>query len=389
MATIALVQYTNQHEEVLAPQIEMLKGFCRVEVFAPESIFETDLLRALSSEYNKNKVYAPKHLLIKIIRRLVPFFFAWTCYKKIRNKAADLAVSCVIFNTISSIYELCLIVFLFRKIPTIHIIHNMQHYAHMPRKHFLSYFKKNLFISKDVFDHTIRHCIREEEVHRYDHFLPILFDSFLSRKGTVGTIGGYTGKYSINTELINIGIVGSVDMKRRNYRCAVESVKKANSSAGRCLYRIYIISRISSRVRNYIYKSGMYDSFVYFNDHIPYAEMFHLIKRIDLLAFMADRSVKNNKYYNTYKITGTSVLAKAFKKPCISSDEFRIDGSLRDKTLFYHADRFDEVLRKINAGEITKNTIKELAEKFSAEGSFDQTFQKERYLSIIRSCISD
>jgi hypothetical protein len=144
---IALVQFYQYHEEVLAPQIDFLLLEHELFVAAPQEVFNNDYILAFETSITKvvfsNKKYNSKSILtvpfiiLSIIIKYVHLFFIVK-----RNN-----IKIIIYNTINKRFHFFLIKILFRKTKNIHIIYNAQMFTTTKTIKSLSLFDKNLFLS--------------------------------------------------------------------------------------------------------------------------------------------------------------------------------------------------------------------------------------------------
>jgi hypothetical protein len=208
---IALVQFYNYHEEVLAPQVDFLLPDNDVFIAAPASVFENYYIKIFDSYIKKivfNNSSYDVHKKRYIIHRFISILIK---YIRLFNQVKKQRIDLIVFNTITKAFHFTLIKFFFKKVEMVHIIHNAQNYTTEKAIRQLTIFKKNLFISYDVYNFYINNVCKNKNKSFFDWFLPTLI-KFTSQDDM-----------DIFSEII-IVVPGSVDHGRRNYKGFFEAI---------------------------------------------------------------------------------------------------------------------------------------------------------------------
>jgi hypothetical protein len=368
---IALVQFYQYHEEVLAPQIDFLLPENEVFIAAPKNIFYNDYIRTFEDHIKKisfdNKKYHKKIIdipcrIISIIIKYIKLFTAVKAYN----------IEIIIFNTINRPFHFFFIKILFGRMRNIHIIHNAQMFKTRKAVKSLLFFKKNLFISPDVYNYFIKNHTQNINRAYFDWFIPCL-----------NVLPDCDGSGYLSENKINIVVPGSVDDDRRNYNGlfnALDDIKAQNLP-----FQIIFLGKIQAKTQQFINNRKLNHIIKTFSDYVPGKLMLYLIKNSDAVAFLVDNTI-NIRIYNTYKATGTSILCLSFGIPCIVSDEFTLDTGLEDKAVKYPENHIEFILEKMINGELTKDYFARLrniplAREYSSE------FQRTHYKQIIDSIV--
>ncbi|MDR2194238.1 MAG: hypothetical protein LBP19_07210 [Treponema sp.] len=208
---IALVQFYNYHEEVLAPQADFLLPDNDVFIAAPRRVFENDYIKIFGSRIKKivfsdksYDIHKKRYVIHRFFSILIKYIQLFRC---VRSRRIDL----IVFNTITKAFHFTCINVFFRKIEKVHIIHNAQNYTAEKTIKPLAVFKKNLFISYDVYNYYTNTICTNKNKPLFGWFLPTLIN--------------FVPHDAVRTfpEII-IVIPGSVDNSRRNYKGFLEAL---------------------------------------------------------------------------------------------------------------------------------------------------------------------
>jgi hypothetical protein len=372
---IALVQFYLYHEEVLAPQIDFLLPDNELFVAAPLDLFNHDYIIKFSSNIRKiifsNSKYNNKNIM-QILYRMVSIILKYLqLYKSIKQHNIDL----IVFNTITRPFHFKLIRFLFKNIEKIHIIHNGQLFIDQKAIKSLSIFKKNLFISFDVYNYYINKH-RQTSPIAFDWFFPDLFNFFISDKN-------YDSQISSNDK-ITIVVPGAVEDWRRNYEGLFDALKTMQITDPP--FRIVLLGKISVDGKKQIADMGLNEIIKTYAAYVPGQEMLRCIRSADAIAFLVDKNIGENCcLYNRYKITGSSVLALSFGIPCIVSSDFVLDNGLKEKAVIYPESHIEYVFRDIITGKLSKKHFEKLKEKPLPEVYFPD-YQRTHYRTLLGVC---
>ncbi|MDR1074119.1 MAG: hypothetical protein LBL45_10675, partial [Treponema sp.] len=202
---ILLVQLYNYHEEVLAPQVDFLLPDNTVFVAAPESALQNYYIKTFDSRIKKIVFDGADYDVHKkrwIIHRFVSVLIKYIrLFKHVKKQRIDL----IVFNTITKPFHFIFIKFLFGRIEKAHIIHNAQDYTTEEAMRPLNMFKKNLFISHDVYNFYTTNICTNKNKSLFGWFLP--------------TLANFIPQDDVETfSEIVIVVPGGVDNSRRNYK---------------------------------------------------------------------------------------------------------------------------------------------------------------------------
>jgi hypothetical protein len=369
---IALVQFYQYHEEVLAPQIGFLLPEHELFVAAPREIFKNDYILVFGSsikrvifkdrKYTKYILNIP-YRIASIIIKYIQLFLAVK-----RNN-----IEIIIYNTINKYFHLLFIKILFKKRKNIHIIHNAQMFKTEKAIKSLSLFKINILLSFDVYNYFISKHIKGMNKAIFDWFLPSLNDSIFYSDFTENDI--------LSTNKINIVIPGSVDDSRRNYNGLLDILCSMKDKP--LPFRIILLGKTPPDKQKLIYDMKLEHIIKNFDEYIPGKLMLYIIKNSDAIAFLVDKTI-NCQIYNTYKTTGTSIFCLSFGIPCIVSDNFILDSGLKDRAIVYPDNRIDFVFNDIINGKLTKDHFQAL-KNMPIPNEYSREFQRAHYRKLVIS----
>jgi hypothetical protein len=371
---IALVQFYQYHEEILAPQINFLLPEHEIFLAAPQVIFKNDYILTFdryikkivfnNNKYNK-KIFGVPLRIISIVVKYIQLF----------SSVKKNGIEMIVFNTINKPFHFPFIKILFNKTKNIHIIHNAQLFKTEKSIRPLLFFKKNLFISFDVYNYFINNHTKNIDKSIFNWFFPCLND-FVPH--------GYDNNPGILSEdKINIVIPGSVDDDRRNYNGLIRALD--NIKDKELPFQIIFLGKISPKKRQLIEDKNLNHIIKTFAGYIPGTLMLFLMKNSDAAAFLVDKTI-NFQLYNTYKATGTSILCLSFGIPCIVSDDFILDVGLQNKAVIYPKDHIESVFERMINGDLTKAYFKRLKDTPVSQ-EYSPQFQRIHYKKIIESAL--
>ena len=368
---IALVQLYSYHEEVLAPQINFLLPENEVYIAVPSNILENDYIKPFLSSVKTIDFKNEKNVL-KRVRFFYKIFSILHKYLILKNAVKKQGIQLLIFNTVTKDFHIKLIKFFFKNVECIHIIHNAQRYLSKKSLESLLFFKKNLFISFDVFHYyTSNHVVREKQV-LFNWFCPNLSEFQSSNK--------YRDNL-LSADKINLVVPGSVDFSRRNYQGLFKSLEKFKDSE--LPFQIIFLGRISDDKQELIINSGITHIIKTFSEYVPGEFMLHCIKNCDAILFLIDKNIGNNyKLYNKYKATGSSIFCLSFGVPCIVSDDFTLDNALENKAITYPGSAIEQIFNAIADGQLTKEQLQRM-KNFPLPKEYDITYQRNHYKNLL------
>jgi glycosyltransferase involved in cell wall biosynthesis len=373
MQRVAIVEPKHSHEEVILPQVELLRGHFDIHVVAPKSLLEEDLLRETSHLYTAWPYgHVPRGSRVRRLLGTPSIYFA------ISRVLADIKPDVIVFNSTYLLPEVALMAQLFRKYKKVQIIHNFQKYLPPSTRWLYRSFDANLVISEQVHRYVVQNHPRFADL---DYFLPIFFDSFVARDP------GRTRLPEEGRRQLVLGVFGTVERHRRNYQGLLEAASELPRRPDEPGLHLHIAGRAPSWVKDYISGHGLQDQVRHYDSRLSYAEMFYLLEHTDLVMFLIDNSVGYAGFYNKYKITGTSTLMKAFKKAGLSSTDFPVDASLADKCFYYQGANIGSVLSQVAAGAISPGQVRDKTALYEEESLFSFKYQQERLLSVLHRVI--
>jgi hypothetical protein len=291
---IALVQFYNYHEEVLSPQIDFLLPDNKLFIFAPSAVLGNDYIKYYETKIHKKilldiKVSGFLSIPIKIISIFVKYL---QLYASVKSENCDM----IIFNTINKPFHFILIKILFSLEEKIHIIHNAQLYLTKNRMAKLAIFKKNLFISQDVYNFYLSKNNGRASLSNFGWFSPALSEEIISTPSDNKLIDSK----------INVVIPGIVKDYRRNYAglfSVLQGLKQDDMP-----FNIILLGKCDAQKQKEIIDLGLSRMITVFPEYIPGNEMLYYIKHADIVAFLIDPTIGENfQYYNRYKASGTSI----------------------------------------------------------------------------------
>jgi hypothetical protein len=362
---IALVQFYNYHEEVLSPQIDFLLPDNELFIFVPPAVIDNDYIKYYKNKIHQKILFDIKisgilAIPVKVISILIKYF---QLYGSLKKEMYDM----IIFNTINKPFHLFIIKILFTRIKKIHIIHNAQLYLTKKYTAKLGMFKKNLFISQDVYDFYLSKTDELSTASNFGWFCPSLSEQVISiPKNT-----------KLLDDKINIVIPGTVTDSRRNYTglfSALQNFKQEDMP-----FNIILLGKCGAQRQKEISDLGLSRMITVFSEYIPGHEMLYYSKHADIIAFLIDSTIGENfQYYNRYKASGTSVLCLTFGIPCLVSDGFVIDKALKSRTITYKDCNISSFFLDCISKKITKETLGKL-KSLPIDPQYSRKNQKKHY----------
>jgi hypothetical protein len=328
---------------VLFPLIELLRGDSEVHVVAPKALFEIDLLSSTRHLYTawplkRDYVATRWRGLAGLVRK----------YRAIRRTVGEIRPEFILFNSTYRRFERFLIVWWLRGFPKGQVIHEFQHFLKIGGHWLYDRFDVNVVISEQVFGYVQTH---HPEFAGLDYFLPIFFDDFIA------AVGGSPPSPSPDGSTVKLGVFGSIDGWRRNYRGLLDAVWATTAGRAEPQFELFLVGKAPLWLQREIRQHRSGAIVQSYPEFVPFQRMFELLAEVDLVLFLIDGSVGNSQLYNRYKISGTSTLMKAFKTAGACSTEFLVDESLADRCFFYEGADVQSLLTLINEGKLTRADI--------------------------------
>jgi hypothetical protein len=363
---ILLVQFYNYHEEVLAPQIEFLLPDNDVFIAAPKSAFKNHYIKTFDLRIKKiifddanYDIHEKRWIIHRAVSMLIKYI---QLFRNVRKRHIDF----IVFNTITKPFHFIFIKLLFGNIEMAHIIHNAQNYTTKKAMARLNIFKKNLFISHDVYDFYTTNICTNENKSRFGWFLPTLIN-FIPHNDVEAF-----------SEIV-IVIPGGVDNNRRNYKGFLAALEALPPPPPIPSVLFILLGRCPIEVQRQIMNMGLGGLIKTYAEYVPPQEMLHYIKNADAIAFLIDKDIGENYYlYNRYKATGTSVFCLSFGVPCIASSDFLLDSGLSEKAVIYPGTHIEDVLSGIINGKLPKDYFRKLKDIPVSE-MYSYQYQRRHY----------
>lgn len=370
MQRIVIIEPCHSHEEVILPLVELLRETYDVSVLAPQSLLDVDLLSRT------------KHLYAGLPIRWnqkAPRWLRLLClpgkYRGIRRIVDSIEPKLIIFNSTHTWIDLLLIAFFFKGVPKVQIIHEFHFFLRPIFRGFYKIFNLNLVISEEVF-WFIRH--KHNDYQTLDYFLPIFFSGF----ETACASAHYS--QSDDDTIVQLGIFGSVDQTRRNYNGLFQSLATWCKAGHKPCFQMHIVGRLPEAHVNFIKTNKIGHIVHYAEAFVPFEKMFEVLRKVDIVLFLIDASVRDCEVYNRYKITGSSTLIKGFQKVCASSKDFCVDGVLTDKCFFYDDDHVEQLFNMIENGVITKAVVRQMESRYAGNTLLYHNVQKKRLIESLK-----
>ena len=381
---ILIIEPNGHHQVVLGPQVELLKEDFAITVAAPREVLDSDLMQSYRGMFDAVLLASYRRPRIAAFEFVARIFVHVRRYARLVAAVQRGSYRCLVFNTVSGPSHVRIIRRLFTGLPKVHVMHNGQLYLPPKRRKLLRVFNRNVVISEDV-QRNLAKLLDINVETELDYFLPIFFDTVLRSMSHADL----DASYPVGQNTVNIGVVGSVVPQRRNYDGLFRSLTGARDVLAGAPFRIHLLGRIPSFYSRLIRVLDIGEHLVTYGERLPFTALFSLVGRMDLLAFLIDRNVPNSQYYNRTKISGVSLILKAFCKPALSSTDFEMDSAWKAATFFYPEDRIEEFLTAIARGEITKASIAGRAANFRVPVYMSFEEQRRRYAGLIAAAIED
>ena len=372
---LCLIEPSLAHAEVLFPLIELLRGDYDVHVIAPDPLLDIDLLSSTRHLYTawpleRDYIATPWRGLAGLVGK----------YRAISRMVHEIDPEFVLFNSTYRRFERGLIAALLWRFPKGQVIHEFDQFLKFGGHWLYDRFDVNLVISEQVFGYLRTH---HPKFTNLDYVLPIYFKDFLDATGyRQSSLDG-------GGSLVKVGVFGSIQEWRRNYRGLLDGVWMTLADGSEPRFQVYLVGKappwLEEEVRQH--RSGaVVQTYL---EYVPFRQMFDVLAEVDLVLFLIDASVGNFDQYNRYKISGTSTLAKAFGKAVACSTEFTVDEMLADRCFYYEGADLKSLLTLINEGKLTAGDIEDkvLSSAGSAVPTFDD--QRDHLVSLVARAVED
>jgi glycosyltransferase involved in cell wall biosynthesis len=366
---ICLVEPCDSHYEVLLPLIDLLHDDYDIYVIAPQAVFDMDLIRRVSHlyegipiEWNQQSTRLRRSLRMP------------GKYRDIRRIVDSIRPEVVLFNSSYRTPDMLLIAWHLRGIRKAHIIHNFQYFLGWGMPWLFRQFDLSLVISEEVQRYVVG---RHPQYRTLDYFLPIYFDLFTASSAAADSLPAPDGP-------MQLGVFGHIAQFRRNYDGLFESLAAWRQSGRETNFLLHLVGGLPPRYRDFIANHDLGDMVRCYDSYVSFEEMFRVLRSVDIVLFLIDRTVDNYKTYNRYKLSGSSCLIKGLRKVCASSRDFPIDAVLADKCFYYDGAQVEQLFEMIVNGSIDKTFVREMESRFAAEPTLSRDYQKSRLVSALK-----
>ncbi len=370
---ICIVEPCHSHEEVVLPLVDLLRDDWEVHVAAPDSLLTVDLLRDTRGIYAAHSVRwdqrRPRWRRLADMPRK---------YRELRRIVDEVRPEFVVFNSTYGFADLACIVHAFRGVRKAQVIHNADVFARAPARRWAAEFDLNLVLSEEVHAHLVA---SGGAIPGLDHVLPIVFESFEALNPADPAPGGDVGP-------LRLGVFGSVDASRRNYRGLLDRLAAWRRPGRACGFTIDIVGAAPAWLLESVVRHGLDDVVRCGAGFVPFADLFRILRRTDLVLFLVDASVDDCARYNRTKITGSSTLVKAFRRASIASNDFRLDAVLADACVRHDGDRIDDVFEAIASGRLTRADARAMERTHDANPALSREAQKTRLAAALRRAMA-
>ena len=349
---VVVVQLEPLHTEVVLPQLVILREAGR-RAFLVAHPFVAEQVRAMRL-LPRSRVFpipAPQRgATRRLFRALrVPSVLVFVSGVVLAGAVAlGVGARRIVFTTIADRVRARVVRAFLRSERVVHIVHNVQRYDRSHRM-LTARFGANVVISRDVLA-TQQARPSTQRMRRLACFVPAQFPRLdLPPRSTAlaAPAGG-----------IRVGVPGSVNQQRRNYRGLIDSVSAHAPLFRAAGVRFYLIGRTPRSFIRALRDHEIDDLIVAREGFWEFDEMFAAVRDMDAIAFLIDTSIEHATHYNRTKISGTSPLAIAFNKAVISSREFSVDQVLRNQTFWYPGAALDEFARAVAAETVTRDALR-------------------------------
>jgi glycosyltransferase involved in cell wall biosynthesis len=367
---VCVVELSTSHDNDAFSQMELLREYFEIHVIAPPQLLNMDLFRATAQLYQARPLHemSSPNRWVRLARQPLALW-------RIRCYCARIKAEAIVFNTTFTWVDLLLIVALFPRRRTFQVVHNYQRFLSPLAYRFFAWFANNMVLSEEVFDHIAKTHPRTDG--KLSFFLPIFFKNFMD------TCPERQPRWKGGKAEFNLGVVGNVDQSRRNYQGLIDAVERLKANGAAINFRIHMIGSASTDFIAMIKQKGLEDCVSVYG-FCSFLDMFALSENVDLVFFLIDSDVENYQYYNKYKVSGTSVLLKTFRRVGVSSDDFPIDRTLKETVLYYHGTDVGSVLEKIVRGEITHAQVAEMERRYAGIDLLSYETQRRQLIAALK-----
>ncbi len=368
--SICLIEPCHSHEEVLFPVIDYLRAEYDVHVLAPQSLLDVDLLNRTRHLYNA--LPFPWRQNASRLQRLLQMPRK---YRFMRRLVASIDPEIVLFNSTHNTAERLMIATFFKGVRKAQIVHKFTHYLRPGMKWLYRCFDVSLVISEDV------HKYITGLYSSYDslaYFLPLSFEGFED------ALSNGQKEQSGNGEVLQLGVIGSIESRRRNYEGLLRSLANWHARGKAPKFRIHLIGKAPTGYQDMIEQEGLCKWVKYYDRFVSFEEMFSILRRLDLVLFLIDRNVADCELYNRYTIPCTSIWVNSFHKACAASRDFRLDERLKDKCIFYEGSRVEQLFESIENGSVNRELLGEMESRYASDTSLSRDEQKQRLVRALK-----
>ena len=275
---VCIIEPRHNHEEVIFPQIDYLHEEFDVSVVAPQALLDVDLLRRTTGLYqpyaipSDNRDSKWKKLAMSVRK-----------YRLVRAATGHIRPDVVIFNTTYRLMDLLLVARFFGAVAKVQIIHEFRPFLSPPHRSLYRKFSQNLVLSEDVCEFVRS---RHPEFSGLDYFRPTSFAGFCAPLDELPAV------FPDADRVIHVGVFGTVETARRNYRGLLERLARMKASGNEPPVRIHIVGKSPRWVVEYVRDRGLGEFVELSGEFVTFERLFQVLKAVDLVLFLIDRNVK-------------------------------------------------------------------------------------------------
>ncbi len=333
---IAVVELGLSHEEVLVPLVELLQKAYEVHVLAPSTLLEVDLVAKSGLNYTAHSMGRAhsKGRLWRVLGRVIRIW-------KLRAALREIRPRMLLFNTIHSVPELLVTAALHRGTPKVLVLHEARWLSGRFTRYVCRGFAKHIVLSENVYDHL---AARGDGRGTLGCVLPIFFGALRRADMMAEPVESYGSDGGVQE--VRLGVFGGMEARRKNVKSLIEALRSLKPEHRR-RFRVVLMGAIPQGVAAMVEAAAIEDVVEWSRGYVSFEKLFETIRSVDVVCFLIDRSVANSERYNRFKISGTSSLAKAFRKCALASTDFPIDRTLARATVYYDRDEIGPALERI------------------------------------------
>lgn len=365
MPSIILIEPKLQHLEVLYPQILfLLESDYSVTVATCEKARNVDILKSL-----KKKV---TFIVRKKNEPLFLFLF------RISRKKYDLTI----FNTLEGSTVQYSYLLFFRKLQVVRVVHNLppDQPKYLLSSKIQSRVEKSVngsvFLNKQLADLS-----KISPDSNSGCFYPVFFDDFLKSRNIKPENSGCTS-------VLKLGVQGNVEELRRNYTGLIKSVSRLPEKQKQKI-QVHIIGNSSNQfgsfLKDNVEKNGLSEIFHFYDEYLSFENFFRILSNMHFLLPLIDKTLPIFSRYEGKKITSTTSMALAVKKPLLVSSDLPVEKNITPIALFYPGPNLETGI--MDALRLTDTEYAKLVSNIDNLDEISFRCQHDSYMKIIKKAI--